>query len=104
MEGFFRFIASMAGRFIRVIAGLLLIAAGIWWIAGVGRWIAIAVGLVPLSAGLFDWCFFAPLFGMPFIGERLRQRLQRQPGPDQSASPAQPPSEHKDNESAGPEA
>lgn len=103
MEGLFRFLASMAGRFIRVIAGLLLIAAGIWWIAGVGRWIAIAVGLVPLSAGLFDWCFFAPLAGLPFMGERLRQRLQRQPGQAQSASAQEPPAQGDDDESAGPE-
>jgi hypothetical protein len=103
MDGLFRFLASMAGRFVRVIAGLLLIAAGIWWIAGVGRWISIAVGAVPLSAGVFDWCFFAPLFGMPFIGERLRKRLQRQPEAEQPPAPPETTSEPED-QGGGPQA
>jgi hypothetical protein len=104
MEGLFRFLASMSGRFVRVIAGLLLIAAGIWWVAGVGRWIAIAVGVVPLSAGVFDWCFFAPLFRLPFIGGRLRQRLQEQPEAEQPAPGAQPTGQAEDDQSKGPQA
>jgi hypothetical protein len=35
------------------------------------------VGLVPLLAGLFDRCVFAPLFGLPFAGPELRKSLQR---------------------------
>ena len=34
------------------------------------------IGLVPLAAGVFDWCFFAPLFRLPFAGPRLRQTLE----------------------------
>jgi hypothetical protein len=44
-------------------------------VGGVGGWILAIVGLVPLAAGLFDWCVFAPLFGLPFVGPRLRQAL-----------------------------
>jgi hypothetical protein len=30
------------------------------------------VGLVPLVAGLFDFCVFAPLFGAPMSGPKIR--------------------------------
>jgi hypothetical protein len=36
---------------------------------------------VPLAAGLFDWCVFAPLFGLPFVGKRLRHAVENsEPG------------------------
>jgi fatty acid desaturase len=75
MNAFFRFIASTTGRIVRIVAGLILIAIGIWWVTGVWAWILIIVGLVPLLAGLFDWCVFAPLFGLPFVGPRLRSAV-----------------------------
>jgi hypothetical protein len=31
------------------------------------------VGVVPLVAGVFDFCIFAPLLGMPFTGKAARQ-------------------------------
>ena len=76
MSAFFRFMASPGGRAIRIIVGLLLILAGFWWISGVTGWIVALIGLVPLAAGLFDWCIFAPLFGLPFLGSQLRQSFQ----------------------------
>jgi hypothetical protein len=75
MNSLFEFLAGTAGRIVRAVAGLILIALGIWLASGVGRWILIIVGLVPLAAGLFDFCIFAPLFGLPFIGDRLRAEL-----------------------------
>ena len=76
MKGFFRFIASPLGRFTRVVAGLILIGVGVWFAQGVGRWILIIVGLVPLVAGVFDWCVFAPLFRLPFVGAALRRAVE----------------------------
>ncbi len=76
MKGFFRFIASPAGRLIRIVAGLILIAIGLWLVQGIGGWILIIIGLVPLAAGVFDWCVFAPLFGLPFVGSRLRHAVE----------------------------
>ena len=55
---------------------MILIAAGIWWIPGIGGWIVAIIGLVPLAAGVFDRCVFAPLFGLPFVGEQLRQAVE----------------------------
>ena len=76
MKGFFRFMASPAGRVVRIVAGIILIALGLGLVGGVGGWVLAIVGLVPLVAGLFDWCVFAPLFGLPFVGETLRRALE----------------------------
>jgi hypothetical protein len=76
MKGFFRFIASPLGRLTRVVAGLILIGVGVWFVQGVGRWILIVVGLVPLVAGAFDLCVFAPLFRLPFVGAGLRRAVE----------------------------
>jgi hypothetical protein len=76
MNAFFRFMASPAGRVTRIIAGLALVLIGLLVLGGIWGWILAIVGLVPLLAGLFDRCVFAPLFGLPFVGDPLRQALQ----------------------------
>ncbi len=75
MNPLFRFLASTTGRIVRIVAGLLLIAVGIFWVHGTGGWILAVVGLVPLLAGAFDKCVFAPLFGLPFDGPQLRKKV-----------------------------
>jgi hypothetical membrane protein len=60
---------------VRIVTGLILIAAGLWGVSGIGGSILIIVGLVPLLAGVFDRCVFAPLFGLPFVGSNLRSAL-----------------------------
>ncbi len=76
MNALFRFLASPAGRLVRVVAGIVLIAVGLFLVQGVGGWILAIIGLVPLGAGLFDRCVFAPLFGLPFVGPNLRRALE----------------------------
>ena len=76
MKGIFRFLASSAGRVVRAVVGLALIVVGIAVVGGVVGWILAIVGLVPLAAGVFDRCVFAPLFGLPFAGPSLRQKLE----------------------------
>ena len=76
MNAFFRFIASPAGQLIRIVAGIVLIAVGLKLIHGAGGWVLAVIGLVPLGAGVFDSCVFAPLFGLPFVGESLRQAVR----------------------------
>jgi len=78
MEGFFDFIAGSAGRLIRAVAGLALILVGLLLLQGVSGWVLAVVGLVPLLAGVFDFCVFAPLFGLPFVGPRLREKLEQE--------------------------
>jgi hypothetical protein len=76
MKAIFRFLASSAGRLVRAVAGLILIVVGIAVVSGVWGWILAIIGLVPLLAGVFDRCVFAPLFGLPFAGPRLRETLE----------------------------
>lgn len=77
MKAFFGFLASPAGRVVRIVAGIALVLVGLLAIGGVAGWIVAIIGLVPLGAGLFDRCVFAPLFGLPFVGPRLREALQK---------------------------
>ena len=70
MNGFVAFMSSTAGRVTRIVAGVVLVAVGAA-LGGAG-WILAVVGLVPLAAGVGDVCVFAPLFGAPFSGRKLR--------------------------------
>ncbi len=71
--GFAKFMASPLGRLIRIVAGIALIAVGLWVLnASVLGIVLAVVGVVPLVAGLFDFCVFAPLFGGPFSGREAR--------------------------------
>lgn len=69
---FARFMASTLGRALRIIAGIALIAIGLWVLGGTWGIILAVVGLVPLIAGLFDFCVFAPLFGGPFLAKNIQ--------------------------------
>ena len=73
MTPFFAFMASVAGRITRIVAGVVLIAVGV--LLGGGWWALAVVGLVPLAAGIVDVCVFAPLFRRPFNGARLRAAI-----------------------------
>lgn len=74
MKGFLRFMTSMAGRVTRIIAGIVLIAWGYFYSGGV-NWLLIIIGLIPLSAGIFDFCVLAPIFGYAFTGKKIREQL-----------------------------
>jgi hypothetical protein len=77
MNSVLGFLGSMTGRIVRAVAGIVLIVLGLVLVRGVGGWILAAVGLVPLAAGLFDFCVFAPLFGKPFQGKDLREAVKK---------------------------
>jgi len=71
LEGsaFARFMASAAGRAVRLGLGLALLAVGLL----VGGWPGIALGvaaLVPLTAGALNLCPIAPTWGGHFLGSR----------------------------------
>lgn len=72
MNPMISFLASPAGRIVRIVAGLALVAWGLLGLPGVTGIVVAIVGLVPLVAGLFDFCVFAPLFGNPLSGARIR--------------------------------
>jgi len=64
--------SSTAGRITRAVAGIALIVVGLLVVHGTGGIILAVVGLLPLAAGAFDFCVFAPLFGAPFAGSKAR--------------------------------
>ncbi|HEX2979299.1 MAG TPA: DUF2892 domain-containing protein [Anaerolineaceae bacterium] len=72
MNPFIAFMASTAGRVLRVAAGAALIAWGLLGLSGAAGIIVALIGAVPLLAGLFDFCVFAPLFGAPLSGPKIR--------------------------------
>ena len=57
------FMESNIGRFARSALGLVMIGVGVG--LGGAWWALAAVGLLPLAAGLLDFCVAAPLFGAP---------------------------------------
>jgi hypothetical protein len=72
MNPFVSFMASAAGRIVRIVVGLVLIVWGWFGLGGVTGIIVAVIGLLPLAAGLFDFCIFAPLFGNPLSGAKIR--------------------------------
>lgn len=72
MNPFVSFLASPTGRIIRVVAGIALIVWGLWGIGSAAGMVVAIIGLVPLVAGVFDFCVFAPLFGAPLSGQKIR--------------------------------
>jgi hypothetical protein len=76
MNPFITFMASTTGRIVRIVTGLALIAWGLLGLGGlsgnVTGIIVTVVGALPLLAGLFDVCVFAPLFGDPLSGQKIR--------------------------------
>ncbi len=72
MNPFIKFMASTTGRVTRVVAGIALVLWGLLGIGGTAGIVVLVIGLVPLLAGLFDFCVFAPLFGAPFSGPKIR--------------------------------
>jgi len=72
MNPFVKFMASNTGRIVRIAAGAALIAWGLLSLAGTTGIVVAVVGLLPLLAGLMDFCVFAPLFKNPMSGKKIR--------------------------------
>lgn len=66
------FLASNTGRLVRIIGGLALVALGQFGFSGAIALIVMFTGAIPLLAGTFDVCLFAPLFGAPMSGPKIR--------------------------------
>jgi hypothetical protein len=62
---FTAWMSKPAGRFLRIVAGLVLIGLGLYFGNVLGYVIAV-VGVVPILAGVFNFCLIAPLLGGPF--------------------------------------
>jgi len=73
MNPFVKFMASTTGRIVRIVAGLALIGWGLLGLGGTAGLIVAIVGIVPLAAGVLDFCLFAPLFKNPMSGKQIRE-------------------------------
>lgn len=80
---FARFMSQPVGRVIRAVAGLALVALG-FGIGGTTGLVVGIVGLVPLAAGVFNFCLIGPLIGGHFDG---RKNLEGRPPSTRSGAP-----------------
>lgn len=80
--GFVAFIASPAGRWLRVFIGLAMIIGGTRAATPDGNLFAL-IGLIPLAAGAFDFCVLGKLFGGTYSGGKMREQLHIQQGAPQ---------------------
>lgn len=71
--GFVGFMRSTAGRVLRAVVGIALILAGLLLVGGTGGIVMAVIGLVPLAAGVFNFCLLGPLFRLDMMG-RPRSR------------------------------
>ena len=71
MKKIFRYLSSTNGRNVKFISGAIISAAGLFVSP-----LLVIIGLLPLIASIFDFCVFAPLFKLPFEGEKLREALK----------------------------
>jgi hypothetical protein len=72
MNPLINFLASATGRIVRILAGIALVLWGVMGLTGATGIVVAIIGLVPLLAGLFDFCVLAPLFGAPLSGAKIR--------------------------------
>jgi len=77
-SGFSRFINSLAGRIIRMFAGVGFLVVGYLFRDQPLGVISIAWSIFPLSAGVFDICFISGVLGGPLSGARIREAQRRQ--------------------------
>lgn len=67
-----RFMASTAGRLLRIALGIALIIIGLL-VGGPAGWVIAVIGLVPIAAGAANVCLIGPVIGAPFKGSELRR-------------------------------
>ena len=75
---FSKFMARVAGRILRIIAGAALIYLGFFVMKNRAGYIIGVIGFAPLLASIFDFCIFAQSFGIPFMGKPIRAYTSRQ--------------------------
>lgn len=64
-----KFMSTLVGRGVRVVAGLAMIGAGLFVVGDVAGIILAVVGVLPLAAGALNFCAISPLIGAPFWGK-----------------------------------
>ncbi len=71
--GFAQFMASGLGRGVRIAAGLVFLAWGLFLGGGI---VPVILGAVFVAVGALDVCLLAPLFGAPLKGAEVRAKAK----------------------------
>ncbi len=74
---FARFMSSIYGRLLRIVAGIAIGVLGLAVVHGIGGILLAIVGTVVLAAGSFNFCIFAPLFGGPFQAKAIPAKVRQ---------------------------
>ena len=75
-SGFSRFLNGPGGRVFRAVAGMGFLIVGFAFRAHVLGVASMVWGILALSAGVLDICFFSAVLGGPLSGPRIRARYQ----------------------------
>ena len=76
---FVTFMRSGTGRGARIVAGVAIILVGLALVKGTAGVVIAVIGLGPLFAGVFNFCLFAPIFGMDLMGHKRAPATRRAP-------------------------
>jgi hypothetical protein len=72
-SSFAHFINTVAGRIVRLVAGIALIMWGYFLLDETLGIVLIIVGLIPFVAGALDLCVISALLGGPLAGKKVRE-------------------------------
>ncbi len=75
-----RLMTSPLGRGLRIVLGIVVIAAGLFAVGGTLGVIMALVGLVPMAGGVLDFCIISAVLGYGFKGANARTKLAGEPG------------------------
>jgi uncharacterized membrane protein HdeD (DUF308 family) len=54
-------------RLIRIIVGIILIGAGIFWLTGAWTYVAVILGLLAIITGIINYCWLYQLLGFSTV-------------------------------------
>lgn len=66
--GFVQFMLSIAGRLLRVVAGAVIIWLALARLEAPWSYLFAMIGLIPILAGVFNFCLLGPLFSADLWG------------------------------------
>lgn len=72
------FMTSNQGRIARVVLGIILITAGLFFVKDTAGTILALFALIPIAGGVLDFCVVGVVLGYPFRGTRARERLAQE--------------------------
>ena len=73
-SGFSKFLNSLAGRILRLVAGIGFLVVGYMYRDHALGLISMVWGVLPLSAGARDICYVSAALGGPLSGKKIRSK------------------------------